>query len=97
MNIEEIIREENKVYCKPELLEEVHMHYCPGCSHGVIHKLVAEVIAEMGITERTVGVSPMARKRALHISGRRRHVGYRHCRVYPCRQPRREYRHDICK
>ena len=59
MNIEEIIREENKVYCKPELLEEVHMHYCPGCSHGVIHKLVAEVIAEMGITERTVGVSPV--------------------------------------
>ena len=47
MNLEEIIREENKVYCKPELLEEVHMHYCPGCSHGVIHKLVAEVIAEM--------------------------------------------------
>lgn len=59
MNLEEIIREENKVYCKPELLEEVHMHYCPGCSHGVIHKLVAEVIAEMGITERTIGVSPV--------------------------------------
>lgn len=59
MNIEDIIKEENKVYCKPELLEEVHMHYCPGCSHGVIHKLVAEVIAEMGITDRTVGVSPV--------------------------------------
>ncbi len=50
MNIEDIIKEENKVYCKPELLEEVHMHYCPGCSHGVIHKLLAEVIAEMGLT-----------------------------------------------
>ena len=59
MEINDIIREENKVYCKPELLEEVHMHYCPGCSHGVIHKLVAEVIAEMGLTERTVGVSPV--------------------------------------
>ncbi len=59
MNIEDIIKEENKVYCKPELLEEVHMHYCPGCSHGVIHKLLAEVIAEMGLTEKTVGVSPV--------------------------------------
>ena len=35
------------------------MHYCPGCSHGVIHKLLAEVIAEMGLTEKTVGVSPV--------------------------------------
>ena len=59
MNIEDIIKEENKVYSKPELLEEVHMHYCPGCSHGVIHKLLAEVIAEMGLTERTVGISPV--------------------------------------
>lgn len=59
MDINEIIREENKVYCKPELLDEVHMHYCPGCSHGVIHKLVAEVIAEMGLTDRAVGVSPV--------------------------------------
>ena len=59
MNIEDIIKEENKVYSKPELLEEVHMHYCPGCSHGVIHKLLAEVIAEMGLTEKTVGVSPV--------------------------------------
>lgn len=59
MEIQDIIRPENKVYGKPELLEEVHMHYCPGCSHGVIHKLVAEVIAELGIVERTVGVSPV--------------------------------------
>jgi 2-oxoglutarate ferredoxin oxidoreductase subunit beta len=59
MEINDIIREENKVYSKPELLEEVHMHYCPGCSHGVIHKLVAEVVAEMGLTEKTIGVSPV--------------------------------------
>ena len=59
MEINEIIREENKVYSKPELLDEVHMHYCPGCSHGVIHKLLAEVIAEMGLTDRTVGISPV--------------------------------------
>ena len=59
MEIQDIIRPENKVYSAPELLDEVNMHYCPGCSHGVIHKLVAEVIAELGITERTVGVSPV--------------------------------------
>ena len=59
MNIEEIIKEENKVYCKPELLDEVHMHYCPGCSHGVIHKLLAEVLAEMGLADHAVGVSPV--------------------------------------
>ena len=58
MELQDIIRPENKVYAAPELLDQVHMHYCPGCSHGVIHKLVAEVIAELGITERAVGVSP---------------------------------------
>ena len=59
MEIEDIICQENKVYSKPELLEEVHMHYCPGCSHGVTHKLLAEVIQEMGLTEKTVGISPV--------------------------------------
>lgn len=59
MEIQDIIRPENKVYSAPVLLDEVNMHYCPGCSHGVIHKLVAEVIAELGIVERTVGVSPV--------------------------------------
>lgn len=59
MDIQDIIRPENKVYSAPELLDQVHMHYCPGCSHGVIHKLVAEVIADLGIVDRTVGVSPV--------------------------------------
>lgn len=59
MDINEIIKEENKVYSTPVLLDEVDMHYCPGCSHGVVHKLVADVIHEMGITEKTVGVSPV--------------------------------------
>jgi len=59
MEIQDIIRPENKVYSAPELLDQVHMHYCPGCSHGVIHKLLAEVIAEMGLAEKTVGVSPV--------------------------------------
>ena len=59
MEINDIIRPENKVYSKPQLLDEVHMHYCPGCSHGVIHKLVAEVVDEMGLAEKTIGVSPV--------------------------------------
>ena len=55
----DIISPENLVYSKPELLNDNHMHYCAGCSHGMVHKLVAEVIAEMGMQEKTVGVSPV--------------------------------------
>ena len=51
-----IIAPENLVYQKPALMNDNHMHYCPGCSHGVVHKLVAEVIEEMGMEEKTVGV-----------------------------------------
>ena len=59
MTREEIIRPKNLVYEKPELLNDNSMHYCPGCSHGVVHKLIAEVIAEMGMTEKTIGISPV--------------------------------------
>ena len=59
MTREEIIQAENLVYKKPELLHDVPMHYCPGCSHGVVHKLIAEVIEEMGMEEKTVGISPV--------------------------------------
>ena len=59
MTKEEIIQPENLVYKKPELLNDTPMHYCPGCSHGVVHKLVSEVIAEMGLQEKSVGVSPV--------------------------------------
>ncbi len=48
-----------KVYSKPRLLTDAVMHYCPGCSHGTIHKIVAEVIAELGIESSTIGVSPV--------------------------------------
>ena len=59
MTREEIIRPENLVYKKPELLNDVPMHYCPGCSHGVVHKLVSEVIMEMGMAEKTIAISPV--------------------------------------
>ena len=55
----EIIKPENLVYEKPKLMNDNAMHYCPGCSHGVIHKLIAEVIADMGMEEETIGVSPV--------------------------------------
>ena len=59
MELADIIKPENLVYDKPELMNDKPMHYCPGCSHGVIHKLIAEVIADMGMEERTIGVSPV--------------------------------------
>ena len=49
MTREEIIKPENLVYKKPTLMNDNPMHYCPGCSHGVVHKLIAEVIEEMGM------------------------------------------------
>ena len=54
MDNNNIISPENLVYQKPVLMNDVPMHYCPGCSHGVVHKLIAEVIAEMGMEEKTV-------------------------------------------
>lgn len=54
-----IISPENLVYEKPKLMNETAMHYCPGCSHGVVHKLVAEVIADMNMEEKSIGVSPV--------------------------------------
>lgn len=47
------------VYKKPALLTDNRMHYCPGCGHSVIHKLIAEVIDEMGMTEKAIGISPV--------------------------------------
>ena len=59
MKQEEIKRPENKVYSKPALLNDNPMHYCPGCSHGVVHKLVAEAIEEMGAEHIAIGVAPV--------------------------------------
>lgn len=53
------IKKENLVYGKTPLLTDNVMHYCPGCSHGTIHKLVAEVIEEMGMQDKTIAVSPV--------------------------------------
>jgi len=50
---------EQIVYERPEALSDVHTHYCPGCLHGVAHRLIAEVIDELGIRENTIGVAPV--------------------------------------
>jgi 2-oxoglutarate ferredoxin oxidoreductase subunit beta len=44
---------------RPEALYDVVTHYCPGCTHGVIHRLIAEAIDELGVRERTLGVAPV--------------------------------------
>jgi len=44
---------------KPKSLVDVKMHYCPGCGHGIAHRLVAEVMDELGVRERTIGVAPV--------------------------------------
>lgn len=59
MKAEDIKKPENLVCGKPRLLNDNNMHYCPGCSHGVVHKLVAEVIEEMGIEHTTIGIAPV--------------------------------------
>jgi 2-oxoglutarate ferredoxin oxidoreductase subunit beta len=56
MVMEQILPEEI-VYQRPESLVEVSTHYCPGCTHGVAHRLIAEVIDEMGIRDRMIGVA----------------------------------------
>ncbi len=45
------------VFDRPHALAEVPFHYCPGCTHGIIHRLVAEVIDELGIEGKTVGIA----------------------------------------
>jgi 2-oxoglutarate ferredoxin oxidoreductase subunit beta len=47
------------VYTRPESLTTTTTHYCPGCTHGTAHRLVAEVLDEMGIREKTIGVAPV--------------------------------------
>ncbi|MBQ7834557.1 MAG: 2-oxoglutarate oxidoreductase [Ruminiclostridium sp.] len=44
---------------RPHALTDAYLHYCPGCTHGIVHRLVAEVIDEMGIENDTIGVCPV--------------------------------------
>ena len=59
MTREDIIKPENLVYKRTPVLTDATMHYCPGCGHGVVHRIIAEVIEEMGIQNNVVGISPV--------------------------------------
>lgn len=50
---------EQKVFGRPEMMSDRHTHYCPGCAHGIIHRLVAEACEELGVADKTIGVSPV--------------------------------------
>ena len=50
---------EKTVFQRPKALSDVALHYCPGCTHGIVQRLVAEVIDELGIEDRTVGIAPV--------------------------------------
>ena len=49
----------NLVYSRPESMTNIATHYCPGCTHGIAHRLIAEVMDEMSIREMTIGVAPV--------------------------------------
>lgn len=59
MDIKDIIREENKVYARTPLMTDKVLSYCPGCGHGTAHRIIMEVVEEMGIQEDTIGVAPV--------------------------------------
>jgi 2-oxoglutarate ferredoxin oxidoreductase subunit beta len=48
-----------KVFSRPRCLKENAFRYCPGCSHGVLHRIVAEVIDDLGVRDRTIGIAPV--------------------------------------
>jgi 2-oxoglutarate ferredoxin oxidoreductase subunit beta len=50
---------EKKVFERTKGLEDIPMRYCPGCGHGIIHRLVGEAIEELGVRKRTIGIAPV--------------------------------------
>jgi len=59
LRLDEIIQEENLVYRKTPLMTDHVLSYCPGCGHGAIHRVIMEVVEEMGIQADTIGVTPV--------------------------------------
>ncbi len=59
MNITDIINPANLVMEKTKVMNDAPMHYCPGCSHGVVHKIIGEIIEEMDIQDKTIGIAPV--------------------------------------
>ena len=59
INIKDIIKPENQVYVKTKLMTDKALSYCPGCGHGTTHRLMMEVIEELGKENETIGVAPV--------------------------------------
>jgi len=59
INIQDIIKPENQVYVKTKLMTDKTLSYCPGCGHGTTHRLIMEVIEELGKENDTIGVAPV--------------------------------------
>lgn len=59
MKLQEIIKEENLVYKRTPLMTDNVLSYCPGCGHGTAHRIVMEVIEEMGVQANTIGIAPV--------------------------------------
>ena len=55
----EIVKEENLVYKKTSLMTDTVLSYCPGCGHGTAHRIIMEVLDEMGIGDITIGIAPV--------------------------------------
>jgi 2-oxoglutarate ferredoxin oxidoreductase subunit beta len=49
----------SKLYSRPESLTDAAFHYCPGCQHGIVHRIIAEVIDELGVRKKTIGIAPV--------------------------------------
>jgi 2-oxoglutarate ferredoxin oxidoreductase subunit beta len=59
MELTDIIKEENLVYKKTPLMTDKVLSYCPGCGHGTAHRIVMEIIEELGAMEQTIGIAPV--------------------------------------
>lgn len=55
----EVVSEKNKVFAKSEFITDTAMSYCPGCGHGVVHRLIMEVLEELDLINNVIGVSPV--------------------------------------
>lgn len=60
MTLPTCLKDEYEVaYHRPATLVDVNMHYCPGCAHSLVHKLLMEVVSELGIQDKTIGIAPV--------------------------------------
>ena len=57
--IKEIIKPENLVYKRTGVMTDETLHYCPGCGHGTVHRILAEIIDEEGLQSETIGITPV--------------------------------------